>query len=80
MLSQGMRIDDVSNSGIMDSLNKNKDARRKFQSELVRIWFNPDKLAPEQTIGLQGSWKTVARAVENATRAIMNEYMGKYVL
>ena len=73
-------IDDVSNSGIIDSLNKHKDARRKFQSELVRIWFNPDKLAPEQTIGLQGSWKTVARAVENATRAIMNEYMGKYVL
>ena len=73
-------IDEVSSSGIIDALNDDKEAKRNFQTKLVNIWFNPDKLANEKTIGLQGSWKTVARAVDAATKKLVDEFRAKYVL
>ena len=72
-------IDEVSSSGIIDALNDDKEAKRNFQTKLVNIWFNPDKLADEKTIGLQGSWKTVARAVDAATKKLVDEFRAKYV-
>ena len=73
-------LDEVSKSGIMDELKDNTNARAKFQGSLARIWFDPDRLAAEKTVGLQGSWKTVARAVEDATKKIIDEYRQKYIL
>ena len=73
-------IDEVSSSGIIDALNDDKEAKRNFQTKLVNIWFNPDKLANDKTIGLQGSWKTVARAVDAATKKLVDEFRAKYVL
>eukprot|EP00944_MAST-04C_sp_MAST-4C-sp1_P013568 g13568.t1 len=73
-------LDEVSKSGIMDRLQNNTEVRAKFQGSLARIWFDPDRLAAEKTVGLQGSWKTVARAVEDATKRIIDEYRQKYAL
>ena len=73
-------LDEVSKSGIIDQLQGNNAARAKLQGTLARIWFDPDRLAAEKTVGLQGSWKTVARAVEDATKRIIDEYRQKYVL
>ena len=73
-------LDEVSKSGIMDRLQNNTEVRAKFQGSLARIWFDPDRLAAEKTVGLQGSWKTVSRAVEDATKRIIDEYRQKYAL